>query len=115
MPFFSMQQMTTRELAPGVEVKAFSGEKMTMTLFSMAAGAAIPAHAHPHEQMGTVLKGSVELILGEEKRTVAKGDCWLIPANMVHSGHALDEPSEVLEFFSPPREDYAASIRYTAS
>jgi quercetin dioxygenase-like cupin family protein len=108
MPFFTLNQLTTKELAPGVDVKAFSGEKMTLTLFRMAPGAAIPEHAHPHEQMGTVLEGAIELIVGEEKRQVSQGDCWQIPANVVHTGRALDKPCQVLEFFSPPREDYAS-------
>lgn len=107
MPFFNLKELTSRELAPGVEVKACSGEKMTITLFSMAPGAAVPKHAHPHEQIGTVLKGTMELIIGEEKKVVSEGDIWLIPPNVSHEGHALNEPCEVLEFFSPPREDYA--------
>jgi quercetin dioxygenase-like cupin family protein len=107
MPFFDLSQLTSKELAPGVTIKAGSGEKMTLSHFSMAPGAVIPEHSHPHEQMGTVLKGRIELIIGEDKKVVSKGDYWLVPSNVVHQGRALDEASEILELFAPIREDYA--------
>lgn len=107
MPMFTLDRLNSKPLGPGVAVKAYSGEKMTLTRFSMTPGAAIPEHSHPHEQMGTMLKGTMELIIGEEKKVVTVGDCWLIPSNVAHKGQALDEACEVMEFFSPVREDYA--------
>lgn len=111
MPFFGMSRLPAKEVAPGVEVQAFSGKKMTLTLFTMTPGSEVPGHAHPHEQMGTVLKGAIELFIGDEKRVVRPGDCWLIPSNVVHRGVCLDETSELLEFFSPCREDYAPAFK----
>ena len=57
----NIDDFTCKSLAPGVEIKALTGEKMSMVVFSIAPGADIPEHSHPHEQMGTVLKGSMEL------------------------------------------------------
>ena len=93
-------------LAPGVDIKSLTGEKMSMVIFHIAAGADVPEHSHPHEQMGTVLKGSLELTIGDEKKVVRPGDAWCVPPDVVHRGRCLDEAAEVLEFFSPPREDY---------
>jgi quercetin dioxygenase-like cupin family protein len=107
MPFSSIKDLKVKQLAEDVELRAVSGEKMTMALFSLVEGAAIPEHSHPHEQIGTVLSGSMELIIGEEKRIVAKGDLWVIPSNVAHKGKCMEGPAEVLEFFSPVREDYA--------
>jgi quercetin dioxygenase-like cupin family protein len=89
-----------------VEIKSLTGEKMSMVVFSIAPGADIPDHSHPHEQMGTILKGSLELTIGDETKKVRPGDAWCIPSDVVHSGHCLDEATEVMEFFSPPRDDY---------
>ena len=94
-------------LAPGVDIKSLTGEKMSMVIFYIAPGADVREHSHPHEQIGTVLKGSLELTIGDETKVVRQGDAWCIPADVVHSGHCLDEAAEVLEFFSPPREDYS--------
>ena len=64
------------------------------------------AHSHPHEQMGTVLKGSLELVLDGEKRIVKEGDAYHVPSKMVHGGRCGESPTQFLEVFSPPREDF---------
>jgi len=79
---------------------------MTMMFFHLEPGAKIPEHSHPHEQMGTVLKGAIELIIDKDKRVVNEGDAYHVRSNVVHSGRCLELVSEVLEVFSPPREDY---------
>jgi quercetin dioxygenase-like cupin family protein len=35
------------------------------------------------------------------------GDCFLVPGNVEHQASALED-SEVLDIFTPMREDYAA-------
>jgi len=107
MFFKTTEDLKTKSLAPGVDIKALSGEKMTMVIFSLAEGSIIPEHDHPNEQIGTILKGSLSLIIGEEEKIVNKGDFWCIPANIPHKGRCLEGPAEVLEVFSPIREDYS--------
>ena len=107
MPFSSFKKLKVKQLSEGVELRAASGEKMTLTLFSLSEGSSIPEHSHPHEQVGTVLKGSLELIIGHEKKIVTAGDFWVIPSDVPHKGRCLEGPAEVLEVFSPVREDYA--------
>lgn len=102
----TINELKGKSLAPGVNIKALTGENMSMVVFYIAPGADVPEHSHPHEQMGTVLKGALELVIGDEKKVVKPGDVWSIPPNVVHGGHCLDLAAEVLEFFSPPREDY---------
>jgi quercetin dioxygenase-like cupin family protein len=105
MSYFLLKEMEAKKPAQGVEIRVIPGERMTMAFFHLELGAKIPEHAHPHEQIGTVLKGSIELVIGEEKSVVSEGCAYRVPPNMVHSGRCLDSPSEVLEVFSPPRED----------
>jgi quercetin dioxygenase-like cupin family protein len=107
MPFSSFKRIKVKQLAEGVELRAVSGEKMTMALFSLSEGSAIPEHSHPHEQIGTLLSGSMELIIGDEKKVITKGDLWVIPPNVMHRGKCLEGPAEALEVFSPLRKDYA--------
>ncbi len=106
MYFTTKDELTAKSLAPGVDIKSLSGEKMTMVVFSIAEGSIIPEHAHPNEQIGTVLKGSLSLVIGDEEKIVRSGDFWCIPADVPHKGQCLEGPAEVLEVFSPPREDY---------
>jgi quercetin dioxygenase-like cupin family protein len=78
---------------------------MTLVFFYLAPGAVIPEHSHPHEQIGTVLKGSLQLCVGTDERIVNPGEAWVIPSDVPHSGKNLEAPAEIIEIFSPPRED----------
>jgi len=107
MYFKTIDELNAKSLAPGVDIKSLSGEKMTMVIFSIAEGSIIPEHAHPHEQIGTVIKGTLSLTIGDEKKVVKQNDFWCIPSDVVHKGRCLEGPAEILEVFSPPREDYS--------
>ncbi len=106
MSYYVVKEMAPQVPAEGVEMRVISGDKMTMMFFHLEPGAKIPEHSHPHEQMGTVLKGAIELIIDKDKRVVNEGDAYHVRSNVVHSGRCLELVSEVLEVFSPPREDY---------
>ena len=106
MNYYTVKDMDFKKLAEGVEMRVIPGEKMTMVFFHMEPGTGIPEHSHPHEQMGTVLKGSIELVIDGEKKIVTRGDAYHVPANRIHSGRCLESAAEVIEVFSPPREDY---------
>lgn len=105
MTYYLLKDMATKQPAEGIEIRVIPGKKMTMAFFYLEPGAKIPEHDHPHEQMGTVLKGAIELVIGEEKRIVREGCAYRVPSSVVHQGRCLESPSEVLEVFSPPRED----------
>jgi quercetin dioxygenase-like cupin family protein len=105
MNHFVLKDMTPRVPGPGVEMRVIHGEKMTMAFFRLQTGSAIPEHAHAHEQMGTVLRGTIELVVAGEKRDVRSGEAYHIPSNALHSGQCRDSAAEVIEVFSPVRED----------
>ena len=86
-------------------MRVTNGEKMTMVFFKLEPGAGVPLHAHPHEQVGTVLKGSIEFVVADEKRIVREGEAYHVPSNVMHGGKGGESPSEIIEVFSPPRED----------
>jgi len=106
MSYYIVKELEAKNLMESVEMRVIPAEKMTMVFFHLGPDAEIPEHSHPHEQMGTVLKGSMELAIGEEKKTVKEGCAYHVPSNVVHSGRCLGSKTEVLDVFSPPREDY---------
>ncbi len=105
MSFINLQSLAVKTPAEGVEIRVVAGERMTLVFFYLSPGAKIPEHSHPHEQIGTVLKGSLELNIAGEKKIVTAGGAYHIPGDVVHSGQNLDSASEVIEVFSPARED----------
>ena len=83
------------------------GEKMMMVLNITLPGHTVPLHSHPHKQIGMVYSGKARLKIGDEERTVKKGDFYCIPANVPHSDTAIsDEPFIMLDIFYPVREDF---------
>jgi quercetin dioxygenase-like cupin family protein len=106
MTFHVIKDMEPRKPSEGVEMRIIHGERMTMVFFHLQPGSRIPEHSHAHEQMGTVLKGAVELIVAGEKRVVHSGEAYHIASGVVHSGKCGDSPAEVIEVFSPVREDF---------
>jgi len=93
--------------APGVSRRTLvSGDKLTMLRVELDAGATVPEHVHPHEQIGTVVSGSVTLRIGDDARRVDEGGCYLIPGDLPHEVTAIT-PAVVIEGFAPVREDLA--------
>ena len=105
MNHFVIKDMIPKKPGPGVEMRIINGDKMTVVFFKLEPGAGTPLHAHPHEQNGTVLKGSIEFVVADEKRIVREGEAYHVPSNVLHGGKCGEFPSEVIEIFSPARED----------
>ena len=61
MTFYAVEDIVPKHPADGVAVRIIHGERMTVAFFTIAGGSGVPEHAHPHEQIGTVLKGKLEL------------------------------------------------------
>ncbi len=91
---------------PGVVRRTLtSSEKMTVVEVSFAAGASVPEHAHPHEQIGYVARGRVRFSIAGETRELAEGDGYLVPGEAPHAVTAL-EAAVCVDVFSPPRTEY---------
>ena len=84
------------------------GEKSMVTKMNYVKGNFATLHTHPHEQCGYVISGEYHLIVdGEEKIDVIMhaGDTYAIPGNTPHSFEVI-EGGEVVDVFTPHREDY---------
>jgi len=53
-----------------------------------------------------LIKGQVQLTIGDETRICNAGDMFLIPSNVPHRAVAVDGPAVVMDVFAPVREDY---------
>ncbi|MBS0265432.1 MAG: cupin domain-containing protein [Planctomycetes bacterium] len=107
MGFINITDYQPIEPVPGCRMRTPFGEHLMLSYLEMEEGAVVPLHSHPHEQGGMLLKGKMELTIGDETRVVEAGSMFLIPPNVIHKAVAVDGPAVVLDVFSPVREDYA--------
>jgi len=105
--FSTFASIPEEHISDKVSRRIVSGEKGMIVWWSIAAGVHVGAHEHPHEQIVWILKGRMELRLGEEQRVCGPGDIVVIPAGTRHEGW-VREDTQVIDIFSPPREDFLA-------
>jgi quercetin dioxygenase-like cupin family protein len=97
---------THRQIFPGVEIRATSGEGLMLSLVNLEPGSVVLEHSHPHEQMGMMISGRAEFTIDGITRVIGPGDMWRIPGNVPHKVVTLDAPAVALDVFHPIREDY---------
>ncbi|MBN1991280.1 MAG: cupin domain-containing protein [Anaerolineae bacterium] len=92
-------------MAPQIQRRLVSGEKVMVVQVTLEQGAVVPVHHHPHEQMSCILSGKLEFESNGAKRVVSEGEVVHLPSNVPHGVVALAD-AVVLDIFSPPREDF---------
>lgn len=107
MPFFQLSDIEPFEILAGLRARTPFGENLMLSYLEIDRDRVVPMHSHRHEQGGIVLRGNVELTIGDETRTVGPGAMYIIPPNTPHRAASVDGPAVVLDVFSPIREDYA--------
>jgi len=108
--YYSVDALPKIQPAPGVEMSMMVGGAMMANWVRIEPDAGIPMHSHPHEQLGLVLEGEIEMTIAGDTRICRPGDAYTIPGEIPHSGKAGPAGCLVLDLFSPPREDYIAQI-----
>ena len=104
--FCDIDNRPAKQLAPGVTIKTFWGDKMMLSLVAFEPNGVVKMHSHPHEQSGVCLEGEFTMIIGGERRLLRPGDTYIIPGGIEHSAIAHDNPAKALDVFSPVREEY---------
>jgi quercetin dioxygenase-like cupin family protein len=91
---------------PGLTRKTLAqSPSMMICEFTFNAHVEIPIHSHPHEQVGYLVEGKVEMTIDGVKYVLDKGDSYCALPNVPHGAFTL-KPSIIVDTFSPPREDY---------
>ena len=103
--YVDLSETQERELVPGYHVRFVHSQTMTLAFWRVEAGAALPAHSHPHEQVAQVLEGRFELVVDGEPFQLGPGEVVVIPGGVPHTGRALTD-CRLLDVFHPVREDY---------
>ena len=62
----------------------------------------LPEHSHA-AQIGIVLEGRIDLVIGGKKATYSKGDRYYIPEGVLHSGKIYSGYADITFFDQPDR------------
>ena len=105
MPFLKLEELQIKQPFSGFKVRFVHSTTMTFAHWAIEAGATLPEHSHPHEQVANVITGEFELTINGETRRLGPGSVGIIPSNALHSGKAVTN-CHIIDAFYPIREDY---------
>lgn len=105
MPIVSLSALSPREIFPGIRARLVHTDRVTHSWVELDEGASFPDHHHPHEQIVSVLDGTLEIVVGGEAHVVTAGQVLVIPPDVPHHGRARTF-CRVLDAFAPVREEY---------
>ena len=110
MYFLNLTDLKEIEPVAGFKARFVHTDHVTMAYWTVTAGATLPQHAHPHEQIASVIEGEFEMTIGGETKVLASGQVAVIPGNVPHSARALTA-CRIVDAFYPVREDYRNATR----
>ena len=105
MAFIDLESIEEREIVAGFRARFVHSENVTLAYWNIDAGAELPTHTHPHEQVANVVEGTFELEVSDERRIVGPGSVAVVPGGVPHGGRAVTD-CRIIDVFHPVREDY---------
>jgi quercetin dioxygenase-like cupin family protein len=104
--FADLGSIAPQQIWERIAARSVHGERITMSVVELDSGAVVAEHSHENEQLGIVLRGSLDFRVGDERRELSPGGTWRIPANTPHEATAGREGAVVIDVFAPPRDDF---------
>ncbi len=102
----SKNSVDSVEILHGIYRKTLTYNKnMMLCYFNLIKGSQIPLHSHKEHQIGYVLKGKLKFFTENGEFIAEEGDSYVFESNEKHGAKILED-SEVIDVFSPSREDY---------
>lgn len=99
------------EIVPGIRRRTLAADqRMMQIVVELDAGARLPEHSHPHEQITYLVRGKLRFMVGGVAREVGPGEAVMLPSGVPHAVDVLEE-ALAIDTFSPPREDMLAQDR----
>lgn len=100
------KENSIKKIFKGISLDSLAvGEKSIVTKMNYVEGNYASPHIHPHEQSGYVISGKYLLTLNNIEYELVSGDTYAIPGNVEHSFKVIEQ-GEVVDVFTPIREDY---------
>jgi quercetin dioxygenase-like cupin family protein len=107
----SVFELEPHQIWNGVVARPLHGERITVGIFELEPLTPVPEHRPDNEQLGLVLKGSIPMVSGGERRNLQAGGIYSIGSGVTHSGESGPDSATVMDAFSPARSDWNDSTR----
>jgi quercetin dioxygenase-like cupin family protein len=116
LPPIALQALEGQGSVGRVDIKPMMvGDDMLMVEFFQQAGVRIPVHVHEdHESIVYLVRGRMELAIGDTRFIAVAGDAWRHPLGVAHSSLALEDCVAV-EVKSPPRRTWNVGSGVTSA
>jgi quercetin dioxygenase-like cupin family protein len=105
MPVVTLSSLPGKTIFPGITGHFAHMGRLSIGEVELAAGAVVPVHQHPNDQLTYILAGQAECTVGGETHTLAPGMCVLTPGGTPHTFRALTA-CRAIDVFTPVREDF---------
>ena len=111
MNFYEGNTTPWEELGDGIRRKIVAHTPQLMSvLVEFDKGAIGTPHAHDvHDQIAYCVAGSFMATIGGVDKLLRAGDAFVAPHGTLHGVVALEDKSQLLDQFSPRREDYLSA------
>ena len=97
------------QVADGIERQMIWGEQLMVCRLRIAPRVVTAIHAHPHEQITLVERGTVRFTIAGQERVSSAGDVLHFPSQCEHGATMLEEEVVLIDIFSPVREEFLPS------
>jgi quercetin dioxygenase-like cupin family protein len=103
MPFYRISEMKAKKASVSSAMeKGVAGELIKVGVVTYQEGEGPLPHFHPNEeQFMLMLEGKLRMVLGDEERTIERGDLIHIPRNTRHGVRAIGGPAIFFAAKSP--------------
>lgn len=97
-------------IGDGAKRKVFFNDRLTMVLLKIdrpvKPDEKMTCHYHSHDQITYVVEGRLKVQVGEEKKEIGPGGCYVVPSNVHHGIVTLTPKVFIIDVFTPTREDF---------
>ena len=104
--FSHLDALVPHVIWPGVTGRSVVSENATFSYLELDPDTHVPEHAHPNEQVGVLLRGSLRFRIGQETADLTPGATWCILADVPHEVWAGPDGAALVELFAPRRDDW---------
>jgi quercetin dioxygenase-like cupin family protein len=102
----SWKNVPKQEMTTGLMRQFITASRLTIARLEMKKGCRVASHSHENEQVTIVLSGALKFDVAGKEIVVRGGETLELPPHVPHAVVEVLEDSQVVDVFSPIRQDW---------